>query len=201
MWTPSRRIFAINGPCSVATVDAIFSRHLRKVSAASAVVSLPTRTKSCVPESISTRSASGEYRIRASRVTAIHPRRPISPIHWARHETPGRGRAFSSRRDHQVCQLLRVFYTAMVTPIIEIRLPAALEKIIASQVREGRYRSREAAIVAAVRHLKQRNEQLVWLRSEIQNGLDSGPAGELNIEGTIRRGRRRLAARSRRARS
>jgi putative addiction module CopG family antidote len=97
---------------------------------------------------------------------------------------------------------LRVFYTAMVTPIIAIRLPAALETFIASQVREGRYRSREAAIVAAVRHLKQqRSEQLVWLRTEIQDGLDSGPAGELNIEGTIRRGRRRLTARSRRARS
>jgi putative addiction module CopG family antidote len=78
-------------------------------------------------------------------------------------------------RDDQVCLPLRVFYTAVVTPIIEIRLPAALEKFIASQVREGRYRSREAAIVAAVRHLKQRSEQLVWLRSEIQNGLDSGP--------------------------
>jgi Arc/MetJ-type ribon-helix-helix transcriptional regulator len=56
---------------------------------------------------------------------------------------------------------LRVFYTAMVTPIA-IRLPAKLEKFIASQVREGWYRSREAGIVAAVRHLKQRSEQLIW---------------------------------------
>ena len=105
------------------------------------------------------------------------------------------------RKSSGACRLKRVFYTAMVTPIIAIRLPAALEKFIASQVREGRYPSREAAIVAAVRHLKQRSEQLVWLRTEIQNGLDSGPAGKLNIEGTIRRGRCRLAARSRRARS
>src|SRR5271154_5112977 len=81
-----------------------------------------------------------------------------------------------------------VFYTAMVTSIIAIRLPAALEKFIASQVREGRYRSREAAIVAAVLHQKQRSEQLAWLRTKIQKGLDSGPAGELNIEGIIRRG-------------
>jgi putative addiction module CopG family antidote len=95
---------------------------------------------------------------------------------------------------------MRVFYTAMVTSIIAIRLPAALEKFIASQVREGRYRSRKAAIVAAVLHQKQRSEQFA-LRTEIQNGLDSGPAGELNIEGTIRRGRRRLAARTRRASS
>lgn len=54
MWTPSRRIFAMKGPRSLATVAAIFSRHLRNASAASAVVSLPTRTKSCVPHSIST---------------------------------------------------------------------------------------------------------------------------------------------------
>jgi hypothetical protein len=40
--------------------DYCFSRHLRNVAAASAVVSLPTRTKSCVPDSISTLSASGE---------------------------------------------------------------------------------------------------------------------------------------------
>lgn len=96
---------------------------------------------------------------------------------------------------------MRVFYTAMVTPIIAIRLPAALEKFIASQVREGRYRSREAAIVAAVLHQKQRSQQLAWLRTEIQIGIDSVTAGELNIEGTIRRGRSRLAARTRRARS
>jgi putative addiction module CopG family antidote len=94
---------------------------------------------------------------------------------------------------------MRVFYNAMLMPIIAIRLPAALERFVASQVREGRYRSREAAIVAAVLHQKRRSEQLAWLRTEIQNGLDSGPAGELNIEGTIRRGRRRLAARTRRA--
>jgi putative addiction module CopG family antidote len=96
---------------------------------------------------------------------------------------------------------MRVFYTAMVTPIIAIRLPAALEKFIASQVREGRYRSREAAIVAAVLHQKRRSEQLAWLQSEVQKGLDSGPAVEFDIEKIIRRGRRRLAARARRARN
>jgi putative addiction module CopG family antidote len=96
---------------------------------------------------------------------------------------------------------MRVFYTAMVTPIIAIRLPAALEKFIASQLRQGRYRNCEAAIVAAVLHQKQRSEQLAWLQSEVQKGLDSGPAVEFDIEKIIRRGRRRLAARARRARS
>jgi len=82
-----------------------------------------------------------------------------------------------------------------------VKLPAALEKFVASQVREGAYRSREAAIVAAVLHQKRRTEQLAWLHSEIQKGLNSGLAGVLDIEKVIRRGRRRIAARARRARS
>jgi len=86
-------------------------------------------------------------------------------------------------------------------PTNAIKLPAALEKFVASQVREGTYRSREAAIVAAVSHQKRRSEQLAWLQSEVQKGLDSGPTVEFDIEKIIHRGRRRLAARARRARS
>jgi putative addiction module CopG family antidote len=86
-------------------------------------------------------------------------------------------------------------------PTNAIKLPAALEKFVASQVREGTYRSREAAIVAAVSHQMRRSEQLAGLQSEVQKGLDSGPAVEFDIEKIIRRGRRRLAARARRARS
>ena len=82
-------------------------------------------------------------------------------------------------------------------PTSSIKLPAALEKFAASQVREGRYRSRKAAIVAAVSEQKHRSEQLTWLRSEFQKGLDSGLAGEFEIEKIIRCGRRRLAARDR----
>jgi len=45
-------------------------------------------------------------------------------------------------------------------PTNAIRLPAALEKFVASQVREGMYRSREVAIVAAISHQTRRSEQL-----------------------------------------
>ena len=86
-------------------------------------------------------------------------------------------------------------------PTNAVKLPAVLEEFVASQAREGRFRSREAVIVAAVSHQKRRGEPVTWLRSEFQRGLDSGPAVELDIEKTIRRGRRRLAARARRARS
>jgi Arc/MetJ-type ribon-helix-helix transcriptional regulator len=59
---------------------------------------------------------------------------------------------------------------------------------VGSPVRKGAYRSREAAIVAAVLHHKRRSEQLAWLQSEIQKGLDSGSAGELDINEVMRRG-------------
>ena len=70
-----------------------------------------------------------------------------------------------------------------------------------SQVREGTYRNREAAIIAAVSQQKRRSEQLDWLQTEIQKGLASGPTGELDIENVIWRGRRRVVARAGGARS
>jgi antitoxin ParD1/3/4 len=76
-------------------------------------------------------------------------------------------------------------------PIPALKLPATLENFVAAQVEQGAYRSREAAIVAAVASEKRRTEQRHWLRTEIQKGLDSGPAGPLDIEDVIRRGRAR----------
>jgi antitoxin ParD1/3/4 len=81
---------------------------------------------------------------------------------------------------------------------LELKLPAKLEKFVAAQVEEGAYRTRKAAIVAAVASEKRRTEQRAWLRKEIQKGLDSGPAEPLDIEDVIRRGRARHAARKRR---
>ena len=79
-----------------------------------------------------------------------------------------------------------------------LKLPATLEKFVAAQVEEGTYRSREAAIVAAVASAKRRADQRAWLRTELQKGLDSESAGPLNMEDVIRRGLARLAARKRR---
>jgi len=84
----------------------------------------------------------------------------------------------------------------MAMPVTALRLPVTLEESLALQVRKGAYRSRKAAIVAAVLHQKRRCEQLARLRSEIQKGLDSAPAGKLDINLVTRRGRRRLAARA-----
>ncbi len=80
---------------------------------------------------------------------------------------------------------------------VALKLPRTLEKFVAAQVEQGAYRSRQAAIVAAVASEKRRAEQRAWLSAEIQKGLDSGTAGPLNMDDVIRRGRGRLAARKR----
>jgi putative addiction module CopG family antidote len=83
-------------------------------------------------------------------------------------------------------------------PITALKLPATLEKFVAAQVEEGAYRSREAAIIAAVAGEKRRAEQRAWLRTKVLKGLDSPSAGPLDMEDVIRRGRARLVARKRR---
>lgn len=85
-------------------------------------------------------------------------------------------------------------------PTSALKLAADLEKFLASQVQQGTYRTRVAAIAAAVAHEKRRAEQRSWLQGELQKGLDSGSTGELDMAGVIRRGRSRLATRKRRAR-
>jgi putative addiction module CopG family antidote len=78
-----------------------------------------------------------------------------------------------------------------------VKLPPTLEQFIAAQVEQGVYRSREAAIVAAVTSEMRRVEQRIRLERALQNGLDSKSAGALDINDVIRRGRVRQAARKR----
>jgi hypothetical protein len=65
-------------------------------------------------------------------------------------------------------------------PTSALKLAADLEKFLASQVQQGTYPTRMAAISAAVAHEKRRAEQRVWLQGELQKGLDSGSTGELD---------------------
>jgi Arc/MetJ-type ribon-helix-helix transcriptional regulator len=74
-----------------------------------------------------------------------------------------------------------------------LKLPAALESFLAAQVERGVYRSRPAAIVAAVASAKRRSEQQAWLDRDPQTGINSGNAESLNMAEVIRRGRGRLA--------
>jgi predicted transcriptional regulator len=77
---------------------------------------------------------------------------------------------------------------------VGLKLPAALEKFVAAQVEEGVHRSRRAAIIAAVTSEKRRVERRAWLHDEIQKGLHSETAGQLNMHDVLRRGRGRLRA-------
>lgn len=86
-------------------------------------------------------------------------------------------------------------------PATNLKLPAPLERFVEAQVRSGIYRSRNAAIVAAVSFEKRRAEQRTWLQSALQKGLDSGIAGELDVADILLRSKKRRAARARRARS
>lgn len=84
---------------------------------------------------------------------------------------------------------------------LRIKLPARLEHFVATQVKQGTYPSREAVIVAAVENERRRAKRQAALTDAIRKGLDSASTGELNIEDVIRRGRARLTASKRRARS
>jgi antitoxin ParD1/3/4 len=75
---------------------------------------------------------------------------------------------------------------------------AFIERLIAS----GRYSTASEIIRDGLRMIEEREQRredkLEWLRAEIQKGLDSGPAEEVDIKEWIadvkRRGRERLAA-------
>ena len=81
---------------------------------------------------------------------------------------------------------------------LELKLPAELERFVAHLVEQGTYRTRQAAIVAAVASEKRRAERRAWLEIELQKGLDSESVGILDMADVIQRGRTRLAARKRR---
>jgi antitoxin ParD1/3/4 len=75
---------------------------------------------------------------------------------------------------------------------------AFIERLIAS----GRYSTASEIIRDGLRVIEEREQRreakLEWLRAEIQKGLDSGPAEEVDIKEWIedvkRRGRQQLAA-------
>jgi antitoxin ParD1/3/4 len=76
------------------------------------------------------------------------------------------------------------------------------EAFIESLIASGRYSTASEIIRDGLRMIEEREQdreaKLEWLRAEIQKGLDSGPAEEVDIKEWIadvkRRGRERLAA-------
>lgn len=81
---------------------------------------------------------------------------------------------------------------------MNINLTPQLEELVRTKVSSGLYNSASEVVREALR-LMEREDQvrmaaLAQLRRDIQEGLDSGPAGELDIEDIKRRGREKLSA-------
>ena len=106
------------------------------------------------------------------------------------------------------CQRLTIIsVTAIISKLnaseipvpMNINLTPQLEDLVRSKVASGLYNSASEVVREALR-LMEREDQvrtaaLTQLRQEIQLGLDSPSAGELDIEAIKSRGRERLAAR------
>lgn len=81
---------------------------------------------------------------------------------------------------------------------LNVNLTPQLEEMVRTKVASGLYNSASEVVREALR-LMEREDQvraatLSQLRRDIQEGLDSGPAGELDVEDVKRRGRELLAA-------
>ena len=74
-------------------------------------------------------------------------------------------------------------------------LPSAMESFIRKQVKSGRYGNASEVVREGLRllmhEMETREKKLAALRHEIQKGLDSGPAVEMDIENIIAEARRR----------
>ena len=80
---------------------------------------------------------------------------------------------------------------------LNINLTPQLEPMVREKVASGLYGSASEVIREALRLMEERDRlrtmRLEQPRSEIQAGMASGPAGELDIEAVKLRGRERLA--------
>ncbi|MBU3656319.1 MAG: type II toxin-antitoxin system ParD family antitoxin [Alphaproteobacteria bacterium] len=79
---------------------------------------------------------------------------------------------------------------------ININLTPQLETMVRQKVAGGLYNSASEVVREALRLMEAQDQlravRLAQLRQDIQEGLDSGSAGELDIETIKKRGRARL---------
>jgi len=82
---------------------------------------------------------------------------------------------------------------------LNINLTPQLEKLVRQKVDSGRYNSASEVVREALRLMERQSElyalQLERLRSDIRQGLESGPARPWSASEMKRQGRKRLAAR------
>ena len=81
---------------------------------------------------------------------------------------------------------------------MNVSLPEELAEFVKAKVSTGRYSSSSEVVREALRLLEQQDiknaEKLRWLQMAWQDGVDSGDAGELDIEALKREGQQRLAS-------
>ena len=81
---------------------------------------------------------------------------------------------------------------------IKISLPDHSEAFVEAQVASGRFASASDVVGEALRLMEQNAEieagRLAWLREAVRLGLESGDAGEVDIEDIIAEGKARRAA-------
>jgi antitoxin ParD1/3/4 len=79
---------------------------------------------------------------------------------------------------------------------LNINLTPQLEAMVREKVASGLYGSASEVVREALRLMEEQDRmraaKLEQLRQSIREGLESGPAGELDIEAIKRRGRERL---------
>lgn len=81
---------------------------------------------------------------------------------------------------------------------MNVSLPEELAEFVKAKVSTGRYTSSSEVVREALRLLEQQDirnaEKLRWLQKAWQDGIDSGDAGELDIDALKREARQQLAA-------
>ena len=81
---------------------------------------------------------------------------------------------------------------------LNVSLTPHLEEFIHQNVTSGRFQSASELVRTALRLLEEREQERVarlqWLHGEIQKGLDSGPATDLDMVEIKRLGRLRMQA-------
>lgn len=78
---------------------------------------------------------------------------------------------------------------------MNVSLTPDLEKYVQDKVDTGRYRSSSEVVREALRLLEEKDQEraqrLVWLKAEIQRGIDSGPSRPLDMKTVIAKAKSR----------
>ena len=81
---------------------------------------------------------------------------------------------------------------------MNINLTPQLEQMVREKVASGHYSSASEVVREALRLMEREDQfqaaKLAQLRRDIQDGLESGSAGKLDVDAVKRRGRARLEA-------